>query len=80
MRPKHSARTVSACWDEEIAKNNHLFYEADQLDVDAYKILGSEYIDSSTLSRFSEAKKKADQKYKEAYEDWTRIKRMIMNS
>jgi hypothetical protein len=78
MRP-HNVKTGNAGWDKEIARNTHLFYEADQLDVDAYKILGDENIDPSTLSRFSEAKKRADQKYAEAYQDWIRIKKMITN-
>ena len=80
MRPKSAVKTGNACWDEEIARNNHLFYEADRLDADAYKILGNEYIDPSTWSRFSAAKKKADLKYKEAYQDWIRIKKMIMEA
>ena len=80
MRPKHSARTGNACWDEDIARNNRHFFQADQLDADAYKILGNEYIDPSTWKRFSEAKKKADQKYEEAQEEWIRIRKMMMNS
>lgn len=80
MSAKHSARTGNARWDADIARNNRHFFEADQLDADAYKILGNEYIDPSTWRRFSEAKKKADQKYKEAHEEWMRIRKMIMNS
>ncbi|VVO25753.1 hypothetical protein [Pseudomonas fluorescens] len=80
MKTIHSARTGNACRDEEIARNNRLFFEADQLDAEAYKILGNEYIEPDTWRRFSEAKKKADEKYQEANQDWMRIRKMMINS
>lgn len=78
MRPKHSKRACSTRWDEDIAHNTRLFYEADQLDANAYKILASEFVDSNMWAKFSEAKKNAEQKYLEAQLDLIRIKREMM--
>lgn len=50
------------------------FFEADQLDEEAYAILNDCPLTPSTVDRFSAAKKIADEKYLAAREQWARLK------
>lgn len=59
--------------DEEMARNTELFFEADRLDAIAYKILDEVCDRPLALTKFTEAKARADSKRIEAYQDWMRI-------
>ncbi|MDB6052027.1 MAG: hypothetical protein JWR17_4773 [Pseudomonas sp.] len=50
------------------------FFEADQLDEEAYAILNDCPLSCATVDRFTEAKKIADGKYSEARRQWSRLK------
>ncbi|MDQ0739785.1 hypothetical protein [Pseudomonas sp. W4I3] len=62
-------------WDDEVAQNNQMFYEADRLDAQAYKIIEHYSGDAMTWARFTEAKKLADAQRTAAYREWMRIHR-----
>ena len=61
--------------DDEVARNNEMFFEADRLDAQAYKIIESYSGDAQTWARFTEAKKVADAQRTAAYQEWMRIHR-----
>jgi len=61
--------------DDEVARNNEMFFEADRLDAQAYKIIESYSGDAQTWARFIEAKKAADAQRTAAYQEWMRIHR-----
>ncbi|MEN5258451.1 hypothetical protein FCI59_17615 [Pseudomonas protegens] len=61
--------------DDEVARNNEMFFEADRLDARAYNIIESYSGDAQTWARFIEAKKVADAQRTAAYQEWMRIHR-----
>ncbi|MCK3854117.1 hypothetical protein [Pseudomonas sp. W2Jun17] len=69
--------TISQRWDEEIAQNTQMFFEADRLDAQAYNIIEHYSGDATTWARFTEAKKLADAKRTAAYREWMRIRRAM---
>ena len=50
------------------------FFEADQLDEEAYSILNNGPLTCANLDRFTEAKKVADERYVEARRQWSMLK------
>jgi hypothetical protein len=64
-------------WDHAVAQNNLLFFEADELNDQAYAILRKDTLTLATWREFSEAKKKAENKYREARQEWLRIKHIL---
>ncbi|KTB93847.1 hypothetical protein AO069_04505 [Pseudomonas syringae pv. syringae PD2774] len=62
-------------WDDEIAQNTEMFFEADRLDARAYEIIERYSGDAATWARFIEAKKIADAQRTAAYQEWMRINR-----
>ncbi|MBV4474739.1 hypothetical protein [Pseudomonas botevensis] len=71
--------STSQAWDAEIARNTEMFREADRLEEEAYRIIEAGLDEPDVWSRFSEAKAWADAKRTQAYRDWIRIKRAMMN-
>ncbi|KRP45868.1 hypothetical protein SAMN04490190_1694 [Pseudomonas libanensis] len=67
--------TPSEAWEDEIARNTRMFFEADRLDTLAYQIIESYSGDANTWLRFTEAKKLADAQRTAAYQEWMRIHR-----
>ncbi|SEC41836.1 hypothetical protein SAMN04490193_2689 [Pseudomonas marginalis] len=67
--------TMRQARDDEVARNNEMFSEADRLDAQAYKIIESYSGDAQTWARFIEAKKAADAHRTAAYQEWMRIHR-----
>lgn len=67
--------TTGQARDDEVARNNEMFFEADRLDALAYKIIESYSGDAQTWARFTEAKKLADAQRTAAYQEWMRIHR-----
>lgn len=61
--------------DDEIARINALFHEADRLDDIAYRIFDEGCRNPTTFYRFNEAKALADAKRAEAYRAWMHIRR-----
>ncbi|HEX8592660.1 MAG TPA: hypothetical protein VF682_05190 [Pseudomonas sp.] len=64
-------------WDQAVAHNNVLFFEADALNDRAYDMLRADTLTLDTWRDFSEAKKKAEKKYREARQEWLRIKHIL---
>lgn len=64
-------------WDDEIAENTEMFFEADRLDAAAYDILNKSDHGNEDWERFTDAKSIADAKRTAAYQDWMRIKRQM---
>lgn len=60
---------------QELARNTELFYEADRLEKLAYAIIGTSLADADAWLRFTEAKRVAEEKRNEAYQDLMRIRR-----
>jgi hypothetical protein len=54
---------------ESINRSMALFFEADRLNDQAYALL-SEPVSTQTIHKFSEAKKRADEKYRQARQEW----------
>ncbi|MBV4455726.1 MULTISPECIES: hypothetical protein [Pseudomonas] len=69
--------TTGQTWDDEIAHNTEMFFEADRLDAQAYKIIENYSGEAATWTRFLEAKKAADAQRTAAYRDWIRIRRAM---
>jgi len=67
--------TTRQARDDEVARNSEMFFEADRLDAQAYKIIESYSGDAQTWARFTEAKKRADAQRTVAYREWMRIHR-----
>ncbi|WP_065931209.1 hypothetical protein [Pseudomonas sp. 58 R 3] len=67
--------TMRQARDDEVARNNQMFFEADRLDAQAYKSIESYSGDAQTWARFIEAKKVADAQRTAAYQEWMRIHR-----
>ncbi|AKA86033.1 hypothetical protein AYK59_15370 [Pseudomonas synxantha] len=67
--------TPGQVWEDEIAQNTRMFFEADRLDTLAYQIIESYSGDAKTWLRFTEAKKLADAQRTAAYQEWMRIHR-----
>ncbi|KPG76808.1 MULTISPECIES: hypothetical protein [Pseudomonas] len=67
--------TPGQAWEDEIAQNTRMFFEADRLDTLAYQIIESYSGDAKTWLRFTEAKKLADAQRTAAYQEWMRIHR-----
>lgn len=65
---------------DELARNADLFYEADRLEKDAYDIIGTSLATADAWLRFTEAKRVADTKRTEAYQDLMRIRRSTLGS
>ena len=61
--------------EDEVERNNQMFFEADRLDAQAYKIIESYSGDAQTWVRFTEAKRLADAQRTAAYREWMRIHR-----
>jgi hypothetical protein len=64
-------------WDQAVAQNNLLFFEADELNDQAYAILRQDTLSLETWREFAHAKKKAEKKYREARQEWLRIKHIL---
>ena len=64
-------------WDDEITRNTQMFFEADRLDAIAYQCISDSPNDENAWLRYTAAKKLADSKRTEAYQDWMRIKRAM---
>lgn len=77
MTLKESNKTQRATYPESINRSHQLFFEADQLSAQAYMLLSEQPISTQTLQRFSEAKKQADEKYRQARQEWLRTKDKI---
>jgi hypothetical protein len=77
MTPNESKKTQHAAYSESINRSHQLFFEADQLSAQAYALLSEQPISTQTLQRFSEAKKQADEKYRQARQEWLRTKDKI---
>ncbi len=69
--------TTGQAWDDEIAHNTEMFFEADRLDAHAYTIIEAYSGDAQTWARFLEAKKAPDAQRTAAYRDWMRIRRAM---
>lgn len=54
---------------ESISRSKALFFEADRLNDQAYALL-SEPVSTQIIHKFSDAKKRADEKYREAWQEW----------
>ena len=67
--------TPGQAWEDEVAQNIQMFFEADRLDTVAYQIIESYSGDAKTWLRFTEAKKLADAQRTAAYQEWMRIHR-----
>lgn len=61
--------------DDVVERNNEVFFEADRLDTQAYKIIESYSVDAQMWACFIEAKKVADAHRTAAYQEWMRIHR-----
>ncbi|MFW0758151.1 hypothetical protein ACN1C3_26095 [Pseudomonas sp. H11T01] len=77
MTPITSKKAQKAPWPESIDLSNQLFVEADQLSEAAYAILSKQPISAQTLHEFSELKRRADEKYLEARQQWLETKGKI---
>ncbi|WP_455825574.1 hypothetical protein [Pseudomonas graminis] len=64
--------------EQELARNTELFFEADRLEQVAYAIIGTSLADADAWLRFTEAKRVADEKRTEAYQDLMRIRRRML--
>ena len=64
--------------EQELARNTELFFEADRLEQAAYAIIGTSLADADAWLRFTEAKRVADEKRTEAYQDLMRIRRSLL--
>lgn len=69
--------TPTRTWDDEIAHNTQMFFEADRLEAQAYQIIESYSGDAATWALFTEAKKTADTHRTAAYREWMRIQRAM---
>jgi len=78
----HALKTRLDCnpWDAEIARTTQLFFEADRLDDLAYAIIGGQDGPDAVWERYSQAKKSADTKRTEAYQDWMRIRHAMQQT
>lgn len=54
---------------ESISRSRALFFEADRLNDQAYALL-NEPVSTQTIRKFSEARKRADEKYRQAWQEW----------
>ncbi|XVO84822.1 hypothetical protein ACQ9Y2_13625 [Pseudomonas palleroniana] len=63
--------------EDEVERNNQMFFEADRLDAQAYQIIESYSGDAQTWARFTEAKRLADAQRTAAYREWMRIHRAL---
>ena len=61
--------TQSSACSESINRCSALFADADQLSKHAYALL-SEPVSTQTIQRFSAAKKRVDDKYRQARQKW----------
>jgi hypothetical protein len=77
MIMKESKNTQQAACLESTNRSHQLFFEADQLSAQAYALLSEQPISTQTLHRFSEAKKRADDKYRQARQEWLRTRDKI---
>lgn len=77
MTLKESTKTRHAAGPESTSRSDQLFFEADRLSAQAYALLSEQPISTQTLQRFSEAKKQADEKYRQARQEWLRTKDKI---
>ncbi|WP_338480555.1 hypothetical protein VRB67_09570 [Pseudomonas trivialis] len=74
---RSTSPSPSHTWDDEIAQNTAMFFEADRLDALAYQLIESYSGDPLTWARFTEAKKLADTQRTAAYREWMRIQRAM---
>ncbi|WP_252992611.1 hypothetical protein KUA23_18610 [Pseudomonas pergaminensis] len=79
MAAKKCEASTTPGWDEQLAGNTELFFEADRLEKAAYDIIGTSLADAAAWLRFSEAKQIADAKRTEAYQDLMRIRRCMLD-
>lgn len=63
--------------NSSINLSNQLFFEADQLSAQAYALLSEQPVTTQTLQRFSEVNKQADEKHRQARQEWLRTKDKI---
>ncbi|RIJ12017.1 hypothetical protein DXT77_05660 [Pseudomonas sp. 91RF] len=78
MKHPLTRQNADSSWDAEIALNTQMFRDADRLDQAAYLIIEVGTTNSEIWQQFSEAKALADEKRNAAYQDWIRIKRLMM--
>ncbi|WP_122316906.1 hypothetical protein [Pseudomonas cichorii] len=64
-------------WDQAIAQNNLLFFEADRLNDSAYSLLHEDTLSPEIWASFLVARKQAEDKYAQARQEWLRIKRIL---
>lgn len=69
MHPTASPGPIDRC--------NQLFLEADQLSTQAYALLSDQPVSTQTLQRFTEMKKIAEDKYRQARQERSRNKDRI---
>jgi hypothetical protein len=74
MTPLTSKQAQNSLLPEPIDLSNQLFVEADQLSEAAYALLSDQPITAQTLREFSELKRRADQRYLEARQEWLKAK------
>ena len=69
--------TATQTWDDAIAENTAMFFEADRLEAKAYALIESYSGDSTTWAHFVQAKQVADAQRTAAYREWMRIRRAM---
>ena len=65
--------------EQALARNSELFFEADRLEQAAYAIIGTSLANADAWLRFTEAKRVADEKRTEAYQDLMHIRRSMLD-
>jgi hypothetical protein len=77
MTPITSKKWQKAPSPKSINLSNRLFVEADQLSEAAYALLSDQPISAQTIHEFAELKRRADEKYLEARQEWLNTKDKI---
>jgi hypothetical protein len=77
LNTTHSKKTQHTAWPESINLSNQLFFEADRLSEAAYALLSNQPISAQTLLKFSALKRRADNKYIKARQEWLDAKNKI---
>lgn len=64
-------------WDQAVARNNLLFFEADELNECAYSLLHQDTLTPEVWAAFAATRKEAEDKYAQARQEWLKIRRAL---